>query len=410
MIRPIVIITISFLLFLTSEAFSASLEESFKGALLNNQIESIGESRLKQYSEIKKNSEGAYLPNISLRSNYLKQNKFNDQKAIGFNLTSNLYNGNRDQKIIENADIQLKIGKNEIQIDRIKLYTQVIESYYSYLVNLADVKNLELLKKQSEERASEIKKRLQIGRSRRGELLQAEAQISNVEAQLANGLGLVKQEEGRFVLITGLAPPILDLQNEKMETMESLEYYLSISNNRDDLKKKELEIEQLQQNIQKEKNHFLPKLDLQGNWYVLKEGGSSTSRSSLWDVGLTLTLPLYEGGSSAARVRESVEKKQISTYELIDFEKTIKIEITSRYEIYRRYFSQIKMYTEALDKAKKSYEETIKDYRLGLVTNLDVLASLNTYLDIKRNLDRTRMLVQLNKKMLESSAGIIPNV
>lgn len=410
MIRPIVIITISFLLFLTSEAFSASLEESFKGALLNNQIESIGESRLKQYSEIKKNSEGAYLPNISLRSNYLKQNKFNDQKAIGFNLTSNLYNGNRDQKIIENADIQLKIGKNEIQIDRIKLYTQVIESYYSYLVNLADVKNLELLKKQSEERASEIKKRLQIGRSRRGELLQAEAQISNVEAQLANGLGLVKQEEGRFVLITGLAPPILDLQNERMETMESLEYYLSISNNRDDLKKKELEIEQLQQNIQKEKNHFLPKLDLQGNWYVLKEGGSSTSRSSLWDVGLTLTLPLYEGGSSAARVRESVEKKQISTYELIDFEKTIKIEITSRYEIYRRYFSQIKMYTEALDKAKKSYEETIKDYRLGLVTNLDVLASLNTYLDIKRNLDRTRMLVQLNKKMLESSAGIIPNV
>ena len=62
----------------------------------------------------------------------------------------------------------------------------------------------------------------------------------------------------------------------------------------------------------------------------------------------------------------------------------------------------------ALDKAKRSYEETVKDYRLGLVTNLDVLSSLNLYLDSKRNSEKIKIQAVLNQKILEAAAGIIP--
>ena len=106
-------------------------------------------------------------------------------------------------------------------------------------------------------------------------------------------------------------------------------------------------------------------------------------------------------------MRESTLKKQTAEYQLTDYQRNIKIELTSRYELYHRYFDQIKAFDTALEKAKRSYDETIKDYRLGLVSNLDVLTSLNLYLDNKRNFEKTKILAILNHKQLEAAAGII---
>ena len=78
--------------------------------------------------------------------------------------------------------------------------------------------------------------------------------------------------------------------------------------------------------------------------------------------------------------------------------------------MFRRYNDQIKAFDLALDKAKKSYDETLKDYRLGLVSNLDVISSLNLYLDSKRNSEKTKIQAILNQKLLEAVAGEIPQV
>lgn len=392
-----------------SQAMSLTLEESFNSALLNNQADNISESRLKQSMELRARGEGAYFPTLSVRGTYLKQEKIEEQKALGLNLSTSLYNGGKDRQLIKNADVGVKIAKNQRQLDRVDLYMEVVDAYYNYLLNLNDVKNLELLKKQSSERVEEIRKRLQIGRSRKGELLQAEAQLASVDAQAFNGNGLLKQSESRFYILTGLSKSQnLDIKFEEPAPAKGLEEYLAMALSREDVQNKELTVEQFESNIQISKAGHLPNLDLVSNYYALKEGGSSSSRNSDWDVGLTLTIPLYEGGTSQALVRESVEKKQSAQYQLIDYKKDITIDITSRYEMFRRYNDQIKAFDLALEKAKKSYEETLRDYRLGIVANLDVLSSLNLYLDSKRNSEKTKIQSILNFKLLEAAAGIIP--
>jgi outer membrane protein TolC len=172
-------------------SYAVTLGESFNSALLNNQADNINESRLKQSFENKNIGQGSYLPTLSLRGTYLKQENFEDQKTLGLNLTTSLYNGGRDSKGIENAETGILIAKNQKQLDRVNLYMEVVESYYTYLLNANDIKNLELLKKQSQERADEIRKRVSIGRSRRGELLQAEAQLASVDAETSAGMGLL---------------------------------------------------------------------------------------------------------------------------------------------------------------------------------------------------------------------------
>jgi outer membrane protein TolC len=189
--------------------------------------------------------------------------------------------------------------------------------------------------------------------------------------------------------------------------VKTLQEYIDMALAREDIQNKQLEIQQFEGDVKISKGSYLPTLDLLSNWYAIKDGGSTSSRNSDWDVGLNLTIPLYEGGVSQALVRESTEKKQTAQYQLSDYEKTIKIEVTSRYELFHRYFDQIKAFDMALEKAKRSYDETIRDYRLGLVSNLDVLTSLNLYLTNKRNAEKTKILAVLNHKQLEAAAGII---
>ena len=393
----------------TGSAHAVTLGESFNSALLNNQADNINESRLRQSFETKNIGRGTYLPTLSVRGTYLKQQNFDDQKTLGLNLTTSLYNGGRDSKLIQNAETGIEIAKNQRQLDRVNLYMEVVDAYYTYLMNENDIKNLELLKRQSQERADEIRKRVSIGRSRRGEQLQAEAQLASVDAQTSEGHGLLKQSEARLTILTGLnKSQLYDVKIEKSPPAKTLEEYLSLAHAREDIKNKELSIKQFDTEVKIAKSYYLPKLDLLSNWYALKEGGSSSSRDSDWDIGLNLIIPLYEGGVSQAQVRETVERKQSADYQLLDYKKSITIDVTSRFEVFQRYADQTKAFDTALEKAKRSYDETIKDYRLGLVSNLDVLSSLNLYLDSKRDSEKTRIQAVLNQKLLEAVAGMIP--
>ena len=406
--RKIPVTIIASLMMMSPASFAVSLEASFSSALATNVTEKVNDSRIQQRVEQKKQEQSAYLPSIGLKGTYNKQDKIDSTRTVGLNLSQSLYNGGRDSLAIESANTNIEIARNQRQIDRKALLLDVIEAYYTYYLNLNDMSNLELLKKQSKERSDEIRKRVQIGRSRRGEQLQAEAQLASVEAQAFNGSGLLHESESIFYLITGLPKedkPEVQTDAGMNLQAKSLDEYIAVALNQEDVKNRRLALEQIEREIKVSKSHYLPSLDLTSNYYFDRDGGSAAQRNSDWDIGLQLVFPLYEGGFSQANYRENIERKTTATYELTDYEKALKIEVTKRYETFRRYNDQIKAFDLALDKGKRSYDEAVKDYRLGLVSNLDVLSALNVYLDNKRNAEKTRIQALMNKHMLEAVVG-----
>ena len=392
-----------------SASGAITLQDSFFSALKANQNENLNHSLIIQSHEVRKQFRGNYYPVISGFGTYLKQeNMHTDQKAIGVNLSHELYSGGRKNILVEGADRDISIAENQKIVDRLNLYSNVIEAYYNYFLNLNDYKNLELLKIQSKERVDETKKRVTIGRSRKGELLQAEAQLATADAQILNGVGLIKETGNRFYVLTGL-----DRQNQSFDLdiiipsdSNDMNFYLETAYKRPDVISHELKIEKSDLDIKYSKSEFLPTLNLDSNYYINRRSGSF--HNTTWDVGLVLHIPIYEGGSTSALVNQNIEKKQQAIYTLSDYKKNIELDITSRYETFHRYLDQIKAFDSALEKTKKSYEETVRDYRLGLVSNLDVLTSLNTYLDSKRNSEKTKILAMMNLKLLEASAGVLP--
>ncbi|MDD4976271.1 MAG: TolC family protein [Bacteriovorax sp.] len=398
------------LLIMSKESFGAlTLKESYESALHTNQNENIAQSLINQSFEQKRQFQGNYLPVISGRGKYLKEEKISPAlNAIGLNFSQSIYKGGRDSYLIDSADKNIAIAENQKIVDRITLYINVIQAYYTYFLTLNDYKNLELLKKQSKERVDETRKRVQVGRSRRGELLQAEAQLATAEALLFNGDGLFRESAQRFYILTGLNK-YNDVFNEVIQVPEEnqrVQAYLDTAYSRPDVKSRELKIQQAELNLDFSKSFYYPTLNLDSNYYLNKRAGAL--HNSDWDIGLVLNIPLYEGGVTKSLVRESVSKKEQAIYTLADFKKSVELDITVKYETYHRYLDQVKAFDLALDKTKKSYEEAVRDYRLGLVSNLDVLASLNLYLDSKINSENTKIQAMLNLKLLEASAGILP--
>lgn len=409
------IIVISFAMLTGSySVFAVTLEQSFQSALATNVTDKINDSRINQSVEFKKQQQSAFLPYLNLRGTYLKQeNVREEQRTVGLGLTQNLYNGGRDRANVNNAETFIHMSQNQREIDRRNLHLRVIDSFYTLFLNINDMKNIDLLYKQSKERAEEIRKRAQIGRARKGELLQAEAQLATAEALAFAGKGLIKESSEAFSILTGLSSnesPDIEIEKYRPETVDvkSAEEYVNKALAREDVENRKLDVERIDREMNVSKHYYLPTLNLAANYLIEREGGNfSSSRDSDWDIGLYLVFPLYEGGFAKSRAREDVERKTEAVLELNDYERAVKLEVSRRYETFRRYYDQIKAFDMAMERGKKSYEEAVKDYRLGLVSNLDVLSSLNIYLENKRNAERTRIQALMTKKMLDAVVGEI---
>lgn len=394
---------------LTHQVKAYTLEESYNSALINYHTDNLSDSRIDQSLEYKNQVKGTYYPKISAQGTFQKQESIEEQKTAGLNLKANLFNGGKDKRSVENANLSIEAAKNLKQLDRINLYMEVVESYYNYQLYSNDLKNVNLLQSQSRNRTNELQKRVNIGRSRKGELLQAEAQLSSVEASKRNAEGLLNQYEAVYTRLTGLEKKEdLNVKFDVIKNFKSKEEYIDLALKREDVANREIAIKQAENSVKIAESHFMPTLDLNSNAYAYKEGGSSTSKNSDWDVGLTLSIPLFEGGVSQAKKREELAKLVATKVEVSNFKKDVEIDVSKKYEQFIRYYDQINAYEKALDRSKKSYEETERDYRLGLVTNLDVITSLNLYLDNKRESEKAKIQASMNLKLLEASAGIIP--
>lgn len=396
--------------FYAPNSSALTLKEGFESALATNFGDNINQTLINQEIERKKQNTGNLFPKLALKGTYLKQDNVNaDQVAVGLNLTHSLYKGGRDSLLLKTTDKNITLLENQKKADQLTLYLSVIQAYYNYFLNLNDYKNLELLKKQSKERVDETKKRVHVGQSRKGDLLQAEAQLALVEAQVFNVLGLIKESEDNFYILTGLDKrknvftELIQIPNES----KLVQAYIDSAFDRFDVKNKEQKIEFADLEIMSSKTLYYPTLDLASNYYFNKKSFSSFKKSQ-WDLGLTLMFPLFEAGVTSAKVTESIQKKEQAIFTLSQYKHSIELDITAKYETYHRFLDQTKAFDQAFEKAKYSYEEGVKDYRLGLISNLDLLSSLNLYLDSKRNSEKTKIQAMMNLKILEASSGVLP--
>lgn len=400
-----------FLLLLSSLLCAETLSEFFELAKARSSDVRAAESRIFQNESKEKIGKGAILPKMRAIGGYgkqdvsgLKPGTEDSDTSLKLNLSQTLFDGGEAFAVLASIKSESEAAHLK-KIDReINLFNTIATLYFGAGSILQDINNLENSIEKSKERLNELEKRKAIGRSRESEVITARSLLSSLKSQLEGDRGELLSLYETIEEFTGVNPKGRLTFKMNPIQIKPLSEYLELVKNRPDLLALDRSIEAAEESVVSKRRSHFGDLALGGNYHLIREG---TLKESDWDVALTYTLPLYEGGTVDESVKLALEEKR---------EKTIlknSIVNGANYEVRRAHveltsmIEEIKLLEEAYAQSLKNYELLQKEYRFSLVTNLDVVSAMTSMIDAKRNLDKTLYSAKMLKVKLETKAGII---
>lgn len=406
------------LLAIFSNLLSASVPDGLK--LLHTQAQGQSElleaaqSREEQARERKDRARGTLFPQLTGRYSFTEIDPLpgepspfrrRNQYTVLVNLNQPIYRGDAISAFsFARMDIDLQKRLKEQQ--GLSLWMDVGDAYYNLWRAKIDLENIRQLRRFSEERVGELKERVRVGRSRKGELLQAQAQLATVEADLSQAENNVKANEERIEFLAG---PKMDPQFGPLpvtkQALPPLGEYLQKTLNRPDVKARSQEVLMADKMVDVAKAGHQPTLDFNANAYFLRTGIVEDSR---WDVGVNLSVPIFQGGSVVAQTREATERKRESTLMLERLKREAQRDVKILWQNAQMVEKILEDLRSATERARATYEENKKDYRYGLVTSLDVLLALNEFISTKRRFENAIIDRELTTLQLNLAVGEMP--
>ncbi len=375
-----------------SVVFGATLERGLELLEKNEKIKSavIDFDRAENNVDFLK---GNVYPDINLNGTYSKLGPgtgidSKDTSLLSVSLTQPLFRGLREFKTIEASKLYSK-SKNYIKdsITR-ELKSLFVEEYFSLLSLFKERDLTQRLLDLSNKRVKEISDRVRIGKSKKADLYTAKSQAFSAESLLQEINSRIEKAKISISLL-------VNRQMEMTNMIEPKEITdLFIHKNYDGyptLKTYEALKEAAKLGLKISKGAHLPSVDLKANYYAAK---SNLSSQRDWDASVVLTLPLYEGGKTSADVTDKALAINQAEYDLLSAKKSVVQMIDTILTEYQTGQRRIDLLFKSKNAAKTSYEELLREYNLGLITNLDVIQSLNQYIDAEKNYYKTLYTVQ----------------
>jgi outer membrane protein len=260
----------------------------------------------------------------------------------------------------------------------------------------------------NQKRLKELESFYKIGRSRMTELLTFKSNIASVEAQLETSRQQLEVAKDVLAFVTGWDRETALEDTEPMPPgPNGVDSYLARVDDRPDVKVALQNVEAFGEGVPIARGAHLPSLDLLGNYYFDRPGVLSNVN---WDVQLALTVPIFQGGAIQSQVRQAESVSRQYDQLLSQARRTAEEEIRTFHDNWAGDQKQVAKLTDLADISNQTYQAQLKDYRNGLVTNLDVLQAITSAQDAQRLLDRARFLAKLDAVKLEAAAAQRPEV
>lgn len=391
-----------------------TLKDSFEAARRNMETLKRADATISRNEETEDRAKATILPNVSGVGSYTRIDPPNAAGNSPFLLTKQYSAALRlTQPLIRGGSIAAyQMAKDNVLLARfqkdaseLNLYQLVIGAYYNLYIAQIDVENLKEFMKLTKERVKELRERTAIGRSRRGELVEAEAQEKSSESQLQQGLIALQQAEVTFEFYTQMKPGEIAAMGNVPKLQMSSQEYLNKIKTRPDILAVNQQVKVADRQIEVSRGGHYPSLDLTSNYYFTRTGVLATSD---WDVGLAVVVPLYQGGSVQAAIREAVQSKRIAELTSSETTRVAERDMMINYQNLNQLMVQLEAVKGAYTKAEEAYKLNKRDYQYGLVTNLDVLQSLNYFIESKRTYNTLSIMAHMNYKNLEALTGVLP--
>jgi outer membrane protein len=397
-----------------------TLDDGYRLALRQSEALRGRAERIEQAEARYGQALGAALPRLSFNASQLYQDAGGrSDSGVGSNLTLRrrpeskftlrqpLFSGFREFAAMSASRAEQSGERRRLERARALLYLDVARAFYLVLQTERDLANLDVLLGLLDDRLRELRERERLGKSRRSELLSLESRRDAVAAERSLTDGDAASARELLAFLTGedvsgarLEDPLPDdfPPDAEAPLLEKADARADVLAFRDD-------VEARRQELRVAKGAFYPNAGLLGNYYTKRVG---TQSAIDWDVLLSLEVPLFQGGATRAQAREARSRLTEAELAWEEVRREARREVKDARVRLAASLEQAAGLRSAFAKAEESYRLHVKEYRLGLVNNLEVLQALDEMESRKRDSDRAAIRGKLLRFELLSAAEALP--
>jgi outer membrane protein len=323
--------------------------------------------------------------------------------TVAINGHQPIFSGLRDFLAVKAGKAQGESAELAVARAKELLYQDTANAYLNLLQTHRDIATHESQVKLTDDRVKELKNFEDIGRSRKSEVLAAEAQQAQDQADLETSRGQERVDQATLQFLTGLDETLAPQEIAAPAAAEDEKPYLERSTRRPDVEgaRRDLEYTNLYVSIQA--RQYWPTIAVDGNYYLVRP--KNFSQHINWDATLSGVLPLYWGGQIRAQTRQAQAQARYNEQALSLALRTAALDVHSAHSDLESYVSIVAALQKAMTLAEANAKAQIADYRHGLVTNIDVLASLTTVQTTRLRLDAAQIQAYFARVRLEVAAG-----
>jgi outer membrane protein len=410
-------------LFIGAPAFAADLIDVYRDALAQDPVYASARLALEANREVLPQARAGTLPNISASSNYFRNERDSGGSSSGFNtygyslsLTQPLFR-RQTWIAVDQADLQVKQAEAVFADVQQNLIVRAAQAYFDVLLAQDNVALSGAQKTAFSEQLAQAKRNFEVGTATIVDSYEAQARYDlavSKEISDQNDLEIKRQALQQLVgkLNANLAPlkdnvalalPEPANMEAWVSNAETASPVIAQLRNAFEIAKKEVDRNQA---------GHLPTLDLVGSYGDSRSPGfdvfgqqSGTQSTKTAQVGLQLTIPIYQGGGVQSRVRQSLSNREKSAQDLENTKRTVSQNVRQSFLGVKNGVAQVKALEAALVSNQSSLDSTILGKEVGVRTNVDILNAQQQLFQARRDLQQARYNTILSQLRLKSATG-----
>lgn len=369
-----------------TDANVLTLSECYRLALKTSERISIDKERLIEMEGFFIQAFGQFLPHVTLSSKdmttrYPGSTSGSFERKFVF--TQNLFTGFREIAALQGSGMAYDQRVYEkIRAEQL-LFVDVADSFYLYIEQREDLKALETVKNALKNQIGELSDRERLGRSRRSEVVSAEALLYQVEAEYE-----LKKSQiilARQLLEFYVGRPINELIDSEnfFNKAKTENYYVSKAELRPDVLAAKKAWEVAKKNIIVARSDFFPTVTAEHGRYL--GGHTLADVDTDWDATLKVSVPIFEGTDTIGSVKVANSQARQAEWEYKRVKRHTAQDIRNAYVSFDASVLVSEALKKALSATEMNYLLQAKDYTFNLVNNIDVLTAIRDWHQVKRN-------------------------
>ncbi|MFZ5655548.1 MAG: TolC family outer membrane protein [Pseudomonadota bacterium] len=307
------------------------------------------------------------------------------------------------------------------------LITRTSAAYFNVLVALETLEAAKAAEEALRKQFEFASKRLEVGLAPITDVHEARAQYDSARANTIVARNAVEDAYQALAEITGQPVASLKALPENFhpalpETRDVEGWVATAIENNPALRARQERLQSAEAGVGTARAGYWPTLYLNGSYGDRRTTGDTTFSSPLLpapvtnpienesrgpSVGITLSVPIFNGGATASRVRQAIAQRDVAADELEQQRRALVRNTRNAYQTLVAGISEVEARRLALVSARSAYEASQVGLEVGTRTVLDVLNNQQNLFNAQRAYAQARYNFLQNRLILEQAAGTL---